>query len=491
MLSQTESDISEVGSCPRVVVIGAGISGLTAAYTLTCQTDAQAPAMEVLLLDASPRAGGVICTYNLDDVILELGPDSFTTQKPSAIKLCESLGIASRILPTDERYRRTFVAYKNKLHPLPDGFFMVAPTRILPIIGSSLFSFQGKLRMAMDLFLPKGDAGLDESLTEFVTRRFGAEVLERVAQPMLGGIYTGDPDRLSMKSVMPRFIELEQKHGSVIAGLAAERGKHGSKPGESGARYSMFVTLDEGMNVLVNALSSKLPPGCLRTKATVEHVKAGVQGRPWDVVFSDQSALSADAVIIATSAKQAGHMLLSTDSSLSDDLKQIPYASSAVINLIYRRSDIPHALDGFGFVVPRKENRSILACSFSSVKWGNRTPADKVLLRVFIGGALQPDLYGFTDEQIECLLWEDLHTYLGLKALPLLSVISRFPDAMPQYNVGHSALVERIDQALTKYDGLSLAGNAYRGIGMPDCIASGQRAAQAVMSALATRQSST
>ncbi len=478
MLSQKDNEHSDLDTAPRqrrLAVIGGGISGLAAAYKLHCETADMQPPPEIVLFEGSPRVGGCISTYSLDDTILELGPDSFITEKPAGLELCRKLGIEDRLVETDKAHRRTFIAHNGQLHPLPEGFLMMAPTQIFPMLNSRLFSWEAKMRMLKEPFVPAAPQGSDESLSQFVERRLGKEVLDRVVQPLVGGIYTANPDRLSMKAALPRMVQLEQKYGSLVKGLVAT----GKARNESGARYGMFVTFDEGISVLVNAIVAKLPAETVRTHAIVSKVRR--KDDSWELEFFDGKKLGVDGVVIATSSFHAADMLSELDSDLSQALASIEYASSAVLNLIYRRSDIPHLLDGFGFVVPRTERRTILACSFTSVKWPGRTPPEKALLRVFVGGALQPDIFDLADEHIECLMWEDLKTYLGIQHLPLLSVISRFPRGMPQYNVGHTDTVSKIDDCVGKYLGLELAGNAYSGVGIPDCIASGEKAASAIL----------
>lgn len=475
MQSQKESELPPSSRRSRFVVIGGGIAGLAAAYELLSLAKTVAQQPEIILLEGSPRLGGCISTYTIDDLILELGPDSFITEKPAALELAKRLGIDHRLITTDENHRRTFVAFKNRLHPLPEGFLMMAPTEMGPLLASPLFSWPAKLRMMQEMFVPPASAEVDESLAQFVERRLGREVLDRVVQPLVGGIYTGDAEKLSVRATLPRMIQLEQHYGSLIKGLTATR----KARNESGARYGLFVTFDKGMSVLVNALHAALPPNSVRTHTLVSRVRRGEKTR-WQLQLSDGSFLDADGIVIATSAYHAGDMLSDLDAGLSDSLRRIEYSSSAVLNVIYRRSDIPHPMDGFGFVVPKTENRAILACSFTSVKWPGRAPSDKALLRVFVGGALQPDIYNLSDEQIECLMWEDMHTYMGIKAVPLLSVVSRYPHSMPQYNVGHINRITAIEKSLSKQRGIALAGNAYHGVGIPDCVASGQTGATRV-----------
>lgn len=463
----------------RIVVIGAGIAGLAAAHYIKKGLDG-APNTEVMVLERFVKAGGSISTYEVDEFILELGPDMFLTEKPEALQFCKELGLEDKIIGTNEACRSSFVAHEGKLHRLPVGFAMFAPGELGPFFSSELFTWPGKLRMAMEMFVPKAPAGTDESLAQFVRRRLGQEALERVAQPMVGGIYTADPELLSLRATIPRFQDLEQKHGSIIRGLAATR----KKSTDAGARYSMFASLERGLGQIVDRAVESLGDA-VRYQCAVVGVEKGARGKAFDVILARGTILPCDGVVIASPSYTAGDLLAGMDPELCHSLKKIQYASSAVLNLIYNRYDIPHDLDGFGFVVPAKEKRNILACSFSSVKFAGRCPPEQAILRVFVGGALQPELLDLTDEQTECLIWEDLHTYLGIEAIPMLSLITRYPRAMPQYHIGHLDLIDQIERRVEDYPGLALAGNAYRGVGLPDCIRSGKLAAERVLKAIA------
>ena len=478
-------------TCPRIAVIGAGISGLAAAHRIIELTAGMAVRPQVIVLEASERAGGVILTGSYEQCVQECGPDSFITQKPWALALCHRLGLSSRIIQTSQENRRTFVAIDSKLQPLPDGFMMLAPTRWWPFIRSPLLSPLGKLRMALDMVLPGRSGDADESLAEFVERRLGHEALERIAQPMVAGIYTADPDRLSLKATMPRFHELEARHGSLIRGLMAEEKERQSKKtgrsmkagwgSEGGARYGLFVSLDGGLKVLVEALVARLPEGTIRLGAQVSSVCHGSGGRRWDVITGGQEALAVDAVISALPAHQAAGILYRLDQRLSSDLAKIQFASSAVLNLIYRREDIPHRLDGFGFVVPALAGRSMLACTFSSLKFAGRAPAGTVSMRVFLGGAMQPRIYALADQEIVKVACADLGYFLGVTAPPLFTSLTRWPDSMPQYHLGHLNLVAAIESALARLPALALAGNSLHGVGIPDCIDSGEKAAESIL----------
>jgi oxygen-dependent protoporphyrinogen oxidase len=470
----------EPSSPRKVVVIGGGIAGLAAAHRLAVLAHKNGRPLSIVLLEAGDRLGGTIMTYNLQNMIIDLGPDMFLADKPAVMELINELGLSHRMVAPNKKHQRTFVARGDKLYPLPSGFFMMAPTQMLPFVTSDLFSTSGKLRILKDLVIPPAPEESDESLTQFVERRLGHEALERVIQPLVGGIYTGDPDKLSVKAALPRIWNLEKKYGSLIRGLASTAGK---KQGESGARYGLFASFDGGMQALIDELESRLPANImLNTVAT--NVTVNSAGNKFAVALGKSASLTADAVIVATPAYHAANLVKSLDAALAAELRGIEYSSAAVINWLFRRQDIPHALDGFGFVVPRVERRSIIACSFTSVKFPGRVPDNRALLRVFVGGALQPDVYDLTDEQMECLAWEDLHTYLNITAVPIVSIMSRFPKSMPQYNLGHAQRVTRIEQAAGKISGFALAGNAYQGVGIPDCIESANRAAAGVFTYL-------
>ncbi|MGH7262807.1 MAG: protoporphyrinogen oxidase, partial [Candidatus Rokuibacteriota bacterium] len=379
----------------------------------------------------------------------------------------------------DDRFRRTYVVRAGRLEALPEGFQLLAPARLGPFFSSRLFSWPGKLRMAMDLVLPRRAGSDDESLGSFVRRRLGAEALERVAQPLVAGIYTADPDSLSLAATMPRFVEMERTHRSLILALwrASRRVQ-----GVSGARWSLFVTFADGMEELVRALADRLPPGSVRLKERV--VGLHREEDRWRVGLADGNALDADAVIVATEAHQASRLVRPLDPSLAYLLEAIPYASGATVTLAYRREEIAHPLDGFGFVVPRLERRPILACTFSSVKYPGRAPAGYALLRVFVGGALGGEVLKEDDDRIVAIARAQLGELVGISRPPLLTRLYRHPASMAQYLVGHLGTVAAIERRVATHRGLALAGSAYRGVGISDCIHSGETAASAALAAL-------
>lgn len=479
----------------RIVIIGGGITGLAAAHRLLELQPHQNQRLDVVLLEAGSRLGGVLKTTQRDGFLIESGADSFISEKPEAIELAKRLGLDSRLIETNEKHRRSFIVRRGRLVPVPEGFQLMAPARIWPFITSDIFSWTGKARMALDLLIPRrtiqnGDD--DESLAQFVRRRLGREALERMAQPMIGGIYTADPEKLSLRATLPRFLAMEREHGSVIRAMW----KQGSSPvregadnrhansGVSGARYSLFLSFDQGMQVLVDALAARLPEGMVHLNTAATSLSFDRSSNQWRIELSDDSSITADAVCLAVPAYTAGPLLRETDTELSKALDKIAYASTATINLAFRRSDIPHALDGFGFVVPFIETRSILACTFSSVKFAGRAPTDHVLLRAFVGGALQPDLFELDEAEMIERVRADLRDLLGIQQPPLFTVAKKWRRSMPQYHVGHLNLVSQIQARVQTLPGLQLAGNAYGGAGVPDCVRSGEAAANRLLDSI-------
>lgn len=468
---------------PHFVIVGGGIAGLAAAHRLVELSRERERPLRFTLLEASDRLGGVINTEKRDDFLLELGPDSFISEKPWALALCRRVGLEPELIGTRDEHRATFVVSKGKLEPLPDGFMLLAPTKFGPLLRSRIFSWPGKLRMALDLVLPRNAQSEDESLGSFVRRRLGREALERVAQPLIGGIYTADPDRLSLAATMPRFLQMERDHRSVIAAMwRAARARPQEANNASGARWSLFVTLQHGMRQFVDTLASRLSLGEVRANTAVASVQQ-TDGR-WTVVREDGITLPADGVILATPASQTSRIVRELDTQMADRLASIAYSSAATVNVAYRRDQVPHPLNGFGFVVPYIEQRAIIAGSFSSVKYAGRAPAEHVLLRAFVGGSLQESLFNLDDQAMEHAVRRELELLLGIRAAPLFVRISRYPRSMPQYVVGHLRLVEQIEQQAARYPGLALAGNAYRGVGIADCVRSGETAAETVLASI-------
>ncbi|HLW59285.1 MAG TPA: protoporphyrinogen oxidase [bacterium] len=470
----------------RIVVVGGGIAGLAAAHRLVELAAAQQVPLDLILLEARDRLGGIIATERIEDFLVEGGPDSFLAEKPWASALCERLGIADHLIPTRDTHRRTFVVDRGRLVPLPDGFLVLGPSRLIPAWRSPLLSWRGKARMTMELLLPRGRVDGDESVGGFVTRRFGREVLDRVVQPLVSGIYGADPSTVSLAATMPRFMEMERRYRSITWALARSRARRRGAAG-SGPRWNLFVTPAEGMEALVTCLARRLPPASLRLRRRVTAVGQSAGPHPWRVDLVDGTAIMSDAVILATPAPRTARLVSSVDPELGRLLEAVPYASSATVTLAYRRTDLRHPLDGFGFVVPQTEGRPVLACTFSSVKYPGRAPDDHVLLRAFMGGAAHRGLLDRDDESLVASAAQEFAALLGVHAPPRLARVHRHAAAMPHYLVGHAERVAAMRAHAARYPGLALAGNAYEGIGIPDCIHSGEVAAEQVMAAAAGR----
>ena len=474
------------GDRKRAVVIGGGITGLTACYRLTQQAQASGLPLDVVLLEASDRLGGVIATRLEDGLLIEEGPDCFLTTKPAGVELCTELGLDSELIGTTTEHRQSFIVRHGDLVPVPQGFYLMAPGSLWPFVTTRAFSWPGKLRMALDLVLPRrGASQNDESLAEFVTRRLGREALERMAQPMIGGIYTADPRHLSMLATMPQFLEMERRHRSLILALRhRQRQASAQQPGTSGARYGLFASFRHGMQTLVDALADRLPAGTVHLQTPVRNVQRYAESRRWVVSPQNGPDLEADALCLALTAPEAARLLTGLDPELAAELRDIPYASSAIVTLAYNRADIAHPLNGMGFVVPAVEQRNLIACSFSSVKFAGRAPAGRVLLRAFVGGAMQQEQALWPNSRLQDAVREDLRQLLGLTGKPAHCRVSRHPSAMPQYHVGHLTCVEHLEAAARRWPGLALAGNTWHGVGVPDCIRSGSDAALGMVSEL-------
>ena len=463
----------------HVVIIGGGIAGLAAAHRLLeLSAERQFP-LGVTLVERSNRLGGPIATEREGGFVMEGGADSFISEKPWALALASRLGLENQLIPTGE-FRTTMVVCRGRLMEIPRGFTMLAPSALMPMLQSPILSLRGKLRLVLEPILPARRGADDESLSSFVTRRMGREVLERLAQPLAAGIYTGDPAALSLEATMPRFAELEYHYGSVIRGLKASQ-RFQSTSRASGARWSLFLSFAEGMQTLVDALAARLA-GTIRFGAGVRSLQPPAADSKWRVALHDGTVAVADAVICAVRACDAAQLIAPFDNELGRDLGRIDYSSAAIVNLAYRESDFSQMPRCFGFIVPAVERRRILACSFSSLKFARRAPAGHVLLRVFMGGALQRELMALSDEEMVAAARADIAGLLGVSAAPMIAKVTRWVESMPQYAVGHLALISAIEARIKAIPGLALAGAAYRGVGIPDCVHSGETAAESTLS---------
>ena len=490
-------------SMKRIAIIGGGITGLASAYRLAERGRELGEAVEILLLEADSRLGGVIQTQFRDGFLLEGGPDCFISEKPETVSLARRLGIDSKLISTNEKHRRSFIVRNGKLRAVPQGFQLLAPSKVWPFITTNIFSFAGKARIAADLLIPrKRNGNDDESLASFVRRRLGKEALSRMAQPMVGGIYTADPERLSLRATFPRFLEMEAKHRSIILGLLqnAHTASRDENSSTSGARYSLFLSFDRGMQLLVETLARHVDdtrvPGSgfdvtstVRFKKKVEELRLERRGHglQWRIRTSKGEEFGCDSVCLAVPSYVSAHLLRNIAPALATELRSIQYASTATINLAFRTEDIPHRLDGFGFVVPIIENRSLIACSFSSVKFPGRAPEGCVLLRAFVGGALQPEMFELGASGMIARVRADLRDLLKIENKPLFAEVTKWPHSMPQYEIGHLARLERIRTELQNLPGVRIAGNFFQGAGISDCIRSGESEMDALIDTFKTQ----
>lgn len=469
----------------RVAVIGGGITGLAAAHRLVSQSKN----VQVTLFESSKRLGGIIRTEEADEFLMELGPDSFITNKPAGLQLCKEIGFLDCLISTDARYRRSLVLRNGRPLPVPDGFMLMAPAKPWAIMTTPVLSIRGKLRLLAEAFVSRKANEEDESLASFVRRRFGRETLDRLVQPLVGGIYTSDPEKLSLKATMPRFLDMEQSHGSVIRATLAQQKLAVSEQDSSGsgARYGLFTTAALGLSDLIGCIEIwlkkngrvKFQLGC----AVQEVTPPDAPGRAWQVTSGSSSLReSFDAVIVTLSAHAAARLLKHRSlAALSNLLGTIEYASSAIVVSGHSLDDFAFPMDAFGLVIPAIERRRILAVSFSSRKFPKRAPDGRILLRTFVGGATQPELLQLNNDAIITSVNQELKEIFGMTTDPLFSEVVRYDNAMPQYHVGHLNRVAEIEAAEANLAGLHLAGSAYHGVGIPDSIASGRNAADKII----------
>jgi oxygen-dependent protoporphyrinogen oxidase len=471
----------------HVVIIGGGIAGLATAYALQERGRAAGTPLACTLVEAGPRLGGVIVTERLDGFVIEAGPDSLLTQKPWGLELCQALGIADRLIGTNDRQRKIYILWGGTLRPLPEGLMLIVPTRAAPLLRSRLLSWHGKLRMGLEYFLPPRPPNGDESLAGFVRRRLGREALEKIAEPLLAGIYGGSSHEMSLLATFPRLRELEITHGGLIRGMLAQR-RHSQHTTALHRRTatSLFVAPRGGMAEVVEALAARLDRVTVRTEARVRRVVPEADGAaPRYTVYLEQGPpLHAAAVVFATPAHETARLVDGFHPGLAEALSGIPYASSATVSLAYRRSDVPHPLDGFGFLVGRRERRRITAATWASTKFSLRAPADHVLIRSFIGGVGNEALVALDDAALTRLAAEELREILHITKPPRLARVFRWERANPQYRVGHVAHVDAMERMLASHPGLFLTGSAYRGVGVPDCIHQGRQTADRLLAAL-------
>lgn len=457
----------------RIAVIGGGISGLTAAYTLKHRS----PSVEVTLFEAGPRLGGVLHTEHRAGYLLEHSADNFITNLPAGLDLCRRLGLSNELIGTSDVDRRVFVVHRGRLCAIPEGFMLLAPQRLWPILTTPVLSLPGKLRMLAEAFIPRKQVE-DESLQSFAVRRLGREAFENLVQPLVGGIYTADSSKLSLAATLPRFLEMEREHGSLIRAALNERSKNKADSNGSGARYGLFMTPRGGIQTLIDALAKEISPDQIRLNTPIERLEQ-INGH-WKLTKHNGEAEQFDGVILATSAPLAGKLLTGTHCDLSGLLREIPYAGSAILVMGYKQSQFARPVEGFGVVIPETERREVLSISFSSQKYADRAPPGSTLLRVFFGGASRPDQLTWADQRLIDSARQELATLLGVSGEPELVGVVRWPHHMPQYHLGHLERVDAIERIAATLPHFALCGNAYRGVGIPHCIKYAEQAAELV-----------
>jgi protoporphyrinogen/coproporphyrinogen III oxidase len=514
----------------RIAVIGGGIAGLAAAHRVV----ELAPDCPLVLFEAGPRLGGVLSTLHQDGYQVELSADNFITTVPWGVDLCKRLGLADQLVQTDPDHRQVYVIHRGRLHPLPDGFLMMAPTRWWPLALTPILSPLGKLRAALEYFLPARKDEADETMAAFVRRRLGREAFERLVEPLVSSIYAADLEKLSVGATLPQFREMEQKYGSLIRAMRQQMKHRSRAKAESGARYSMFVTLRDGLTSIVQAIATRLPRGTVRLNTPVTRIERS--GDRWRVYHANINAAQSsphpsplpagegtidrphpsplpingglsqfssaengtfplssargegtevyedfDSLVVAVPSHVAARLLGPIDEELGKRLGRIEHSGTAVLSLGFDDGQIGHPLDGMGAVVPAVENSAILALSFSNRKYAHRAPEGKTLLRVFVGGARHPELAEMADDRLLPLVLKELAAWLKIRGEPGFRNIAHWPRTMPQYHVGHQQLVAEIECRTAALPNLVLAGNAYHGVGIPVCIHSGQQAAERLL----------
>ena len=458
---------------PRLAVVGGGVSGLAAGYFLKQKAAAAGIEIELRLFEKENRLGGTILTEARDGFVIEGGPDCFLSEKPWALALAKQLGMADRIQGTQEANKGTFILSAGRLHALPEGVYLMVPTMMWPLLFSSLLSWPGKLRMGLDLVIPPRRDGKEETLAEFVTRRLGREALEKIAEPLVAGVHAGIPETMSLRASFPRFQKLEDEHGSLIRGLLAARTLR-QKALAQASGLTMFLTVREGLAGLVAELARTFAPGEIVTGDPVTGLSRKGE---YQITLASGKTFSAETVVLASPSYVSAKLVEELDEELSAELHAIPYVSTATISLAFREQDLP-PLAGFGFVVPRTENRRIMAATWTSRKFLHRSPEGFALIRCFIGGANHPELIALDDSAMYEMALEELHDLIHLHAEPLFARAFRWPRSMPQTIVGHEARMNRVSERLKLLPGLYLTGGAYYGLGIPDCVHQGELAAE-------------
>ncbi len=479
----------------KIAIIGGGISGLSITYFVLKKIKEKQSACEIILIDKNTELGGNVTTFCKDGFVIEGGPDCFISEKPSAIRLCEELGLGDSLINTKEENKRTYVLSKGKLIELPEGLMLMVPTKITPFIFSPLISIPGKIRMGMDLFIPAKKNNYDESLGSFVRRRLGNEALDKIAEPLVAGIHAGDPENMSLKNTFPRFLDMENKYGSLIKGMLAQRSQQSTvnsqqdrkqKPEEN--KRTMFMSLKGGLVELINKIHEKIAPEIkilLDKKVnSINKIQIADNKVKYEIKMNENEVIEADYIIVTSPAYETGRMISGFASELASMLNNFPYVSTATVSVGFKRSEIYHPLKGFGFVIPRKEKRKIMASTWTSEKFSFRAPSDSVLMRAFLGGAANSDILKLNEEEILEVVLKEWQDIMGIKAKPVISKTFRWNKAMPQYIIGHEKTVENIEKITSLHEGLTIAGNYLKGVGISDCILNAYNTAEKIVDKL-------
>ncbi len=471
---------------PKIIIIGGGIAGLAAAVHLKAGAKAHGKNVDVLLLEKNGRLGGKILTEKHDKYLIEGGPDSFLPEKVWTVNLAKHLGLGPEMLPSNDEFKGTFIYSKNKLHSLPEGVMLMVPTSFWPMAKSHLISWPGKLRMGMEVFMPKRKFVEDESLASFVTRRLGRECLEKIAEPLVAGIHTSNPDNMSVLATFPRFVQMEQKSGSLILGmLAAMKNRphatlSGPPPKPGATKMTYFMSFKNGMQTLSQACADYIGKESIRLGAGVKAVEP--KGKGYAVILESGETLDTDHVMIASAAYDAAAMVKGFDETLAAQMNKIEWSSSATVSVAFKKEDVKVPLRGFGFIVPRVEGRRVNAATYSSIKWSFRAPDDTIMARVFVGGGHHEELvHDLDDSGMVKMVLEELDAIVGLKANAQFSKVYRWNKGMPKYTVGHLDRITLLDRMLSTHPGLHLIGCSYKGIGIGDCVHEAQVAAEKIL----------
>jgi len=458
----------------RVAIVGSGISACACAVAL------KERGIDFTIFEKDPAVAGKLTTERVDGFTVEAGPDSFLPEKYWTVDLIRKIGLEEQLLCSNDEYKGTYIYSGGRLHRLPEGVMLMVPTMFMPLLRSSLISLPGKIRMGMELFIPRKKDGSDESLARFVARRLGRECLEKIAEPLVAGIHTSNPDNMSVKAIFPRFIEMERTSGSLIRGMVRAM-KKAPRPAGSAKEMTYFMSLKQGMEQLIDGCVSFMGSDKIRTGAEVKQILRTASG--YELVMGDEKQ-AFDALVLSTPSYITKDLLREMAPALSERLSPIEWSSTATISLAFAEKDVQGSLPGFGFIIPKVEKRKINAATWSSVKWSFRAPPGHLLLRAFVGGGHHEELVFSEEKELVNIVLEELREVAGIEGRPLLSNVYRWVKSMPRYTVGHLDRIEAIDEARRSYPGLFLIGCSYRGIGIGDCVKSGFDAASEIESFL-------